>query len=119
MGKHLLTKYDVTVRKIDVVVFADVTITVTGEGYGVSDSCSHIPGYIADTVPFDCNNLDGVWIAGIRWFRLQGSDKLAEVFADMFTVGNASNVKFYNVWHTLIFWPYLYIITIILDAEVM
>ena len=115
----MLTKYDVTVRKIDVVVFTDVTITATGEGYGVSDSCSHIPGYIADTVTFVCHNLDGVWIAGIRWFRLQGSDKLAEVFIDMFTVGNACNIKFYNVWHILIFWPYLYIITIILDAKVM
>ena len=105
---------------MDTVVFADVTIELARKACEVADFHSHILWNIAKAVAIAGEYLDGLWVVGIERVGLKGGDKLAEVVAYMFAVGDACNIELNIVQSlkALILWPHADVVALIFDAEI-
>ena len=92
-----LFSQDIAVGEVGVVVVSDVAVAGAGEGGGFSDFGGHVFGYIADVVAIRSKYLDGVGVVCVGRFRLQSTNKFADVFGNVLTVRNASDWKFNGV----------------------
>lgn len=117
-GHIWLFNFDITVGKVGTIVLTNIAIAGTWKVANVTDGIGGVLGYIAEVMTVRSKYLDGVRIVGVCRFRLQGSDKLTEVAVDSFSVENAGNVELDIPTNRLVFRPYAYIVSFVLDAEV-
>lgn len=117
-GHIWLFNYDITVGKVGAIILTNIAIAGTWKVTNVTDGIGGVLGYIAEVMTVRSEYLDGIRIVGVCRFRLQGSDKLTEMAVDTFSVGNACNVELDVSTNRLVFRPYVYIVSFVLDAEV-
>jgi hypothetical protein len=86
-----------------------------------SNITDYVLGNVTYAVTITGEYLDGIWVIGIGWLRLQGGSEFAEVVVHVISVFNACNIKFQVVHalYALILWPDTYVVAFVLDAEVL
>ena len=111
---------NIAVREVGTVMLADVAIACAWEAGKVTDDRCCVTWYVANAVTVGSDYLDSIRIVRIGGFWYKVGNKFANMFVDMFAVGDACDIEpdIVQTLITLILRPYTYVVAFVFDAKV-